>query len=674
MENLLKLNVLDSQLYQQLQCLKAVEQRYDAYGMRKISKESKFSDSIWKFEGIEQPDFIWNNYFSENQYPLMILLKVVMFHQIELNNRAVSMITSIPEFMFKFGNMLESKQLLTINTNSSIKGLSHLRKEDITQVVSCFIQEKQKLFNHPALSLLAKLKDIPFNSIKEAPFLYSNFELPWGKTEVVKWIKNISEQLGYYHVTNPYPAISFSQISEIVKNAEPWVTDKRMSVITKIFDLVRNNQDKNSKREMNSNKPQINTFISKAITKNYGSYFKSFLPLEFDTKGKIKMSWLNDLFKLARSAATQIILLTTGIRNVDLRNLQVECCVPSKRSDLLYYLVLNIKKTKLKNFVIPVPLITYKATKLLEAIRWDESSEFLINRLQATNQGKDRKAGQEWAIADGKVTGGIIRYFFDYYSINLVIDEDKDFEATAHCYRATLAGWIGSHSKFAILILKKLFGHSNGLMPDAYLKNNPIVIKKRKEIIKESTFKTVEQITNAIVNDQIAGGKAESLKTGIEELKKDINQSHSLTEAELNLTLKEQFKGLLYDRIQSGQMNALLTPMSVICMRNANDTTESPCSHDKYRRMRSDSGFSKAYSEVLGTLPDLANCIGNKCKDSLMGDWSLPLYEAYLFYKQLLLGLENSFDEEQTAKIFIKQYAKDIKEVFGDIEVELANG
>lgn len=674
MENLLKLNVLNSQLYQQLQCLKALGEKYDTYDMSKISNESKFTDNVWKFKNFDQPDFKWLNYFSENQFPLMMLIKVVIHHQIELNNKATSIISVVPEFMSKFGHLLEEKNILTISGSSSIKGLSYLKKEDITQVVSCYIQKKKSVFNYHALSVFSYVEKTPFDSIKEAPFLHGNLELPWEGNDISSWVNNVNNQLGYYHIATPYIPIPLSQISQIITHADPWISEERIRVISEIFYLVRNNQDKNSKREKNSKKPQINRFISRTIVENYGRYFKSFLPLEFDVKGKIKMSWLNDLFKLARGAATQIILLTTGIRNVDLRNLQVGCCISSKRSDLLYYLVLNIKKTKLKNFVIPVPSRTYKATKLLEAIRWEESSKFLLNRVQKINRGKKRKEGEEWAIADGKVTGQIIRYFFNYYSIDLIIDEDKDYEATAHCYRSTLAGWIGSHSKFAILILKKLFGHSNGLMPDAYLKNNPIVIKKRKEIIKESTFKTVEQITNAIVNDQIAGGKAESLKTGIEELKKDINQSQSLTEAELNLTLKEQFKGLLYDRIQSGQMNALLTPMSVICMRNANDTTESPCSHDKYRRMRSDSGFSKAYSEVLGTLPDLANCIGNKCKDSLVGDWSLPLYEAYVFYKQLLLGLENSFDEEQTAKIFIKQYAKDIKEVFGDIEVELANG
>jgi hypothetical protein len=214
-------------------------------------------------------------------------------------------------------------------------------------------------------------------------------------------------------------------------------------------------------------------------------------------------------------------------------------------------------------------------------------------------------------------------------------------------------------------------------MPDAYLKHNPLVQKKRKENLETAQKKMASSISEAIFSGKVSGGKASALKKGIEAFEESESptlKSSSKTEGEIHLSLQERFTELLFERISSGQMFAMLTPLSVICLRNSNDTSESPCSHDKYRMMRNDSNFNKAISETLGTLPAPENCIGNKCKDSLMGNWSLPLYETYLFYIEYLQHIhEGEVDLLEEANLFVKQYAQSIQEVFGYVNGEHVN-
>lgn len=667
-------NVLSNHLYKQVQCLRVLENKFNQYDMSTISNQSEFSDMIWRFREFDMPDLNWDTYFSSEQYPLMLLCKVTVYSQITYSNKAISYIRCMKDFMGKFGELLLKKNILTINDEAEIKGLDSISHNDIQLVIENHIKANSKRFSQNAISFFSALAAIPKDLISDAPFLGYSCDLPW-TGNMLGWQEDIESSLNYYHSKRPYPPIPFPIVSEIVSNASEWLKEEHHSIVSEVFNLVRNNQEKNSKRESRQNKPVINSYISKVLKDKYASYFEPLLPMEYNSKGVIKMEWLNKLFKLVRSSCCQIILLTSGIRNVDLRHLQVGCCIPSKRNDLLYYLVLNIKKTKLKNYIIPVPQKTYDAIKLLENIRWDLSSVFLLNKVSISGSSSSiiRNEGEEWAIADTKVVSEIIKFFFNYYDIPTKFTDDNDYEATAHCYRTTLAGWIGQHSHMAIILLKKIFGHSNGVMPDAYLKHNPIVKKKRAEIIQSSHDILATRITDAVMSKKISGGKAKSLKAGVSNLNDELNQSNSKLEGDLKMTIKEQFKELLLGRIATGQMYAMLTPLSVVCLRNAANTTESPCSHEKYRRMRKDKVFVKSISETLGTLPDPANCVGNKCQDSLLGDWSLPLYETYEYYKNLLLNTGNpQSDIELEAELFIKQYGPDLKDVFEDIQLELA--
>ena len=668
MEHIIKLddnNLLSKQLWM----LKKLEQSFENVDMTKISATSKFTDNTWTFPCISEPDFKWEECFSADQYPLMLLCKLTLYYQITYLNKARTSVRYIKPFITYFSDILKEKKILTTNNDYSINGLDLLTSSDISLVVEQRITTNNNSFDGSALTLLSWLNTLPTALVKNAPIFTRKAELPWDGS-YYNWLHDNIACLGHFKDSVSYPPIPFPIVSQILNSALPWIDTNRIEKLTEVFDLFRK-ELKGTKAVTYTKK--FSQKLTKKLKNSYQDFFSDFFPMEFDDSQLISARWYRDLFFLIRSACCQIILLTTGLRNVDTRLLKVGCCAPSGRSELLYYLVTNIKKTKKKNLVLPVPEATYLAVKLLENIRIDTSSVFIFSSLNAQ---KNRSKGEEWGIADTKSIGAMIRRFFSHYKIPQLLNSELDIEASAHCFRATLAGWIGQNSYMAIIILKRLFGHSNALMPDAYLRNNPIIIKQRESLIKSNQLELAKEITKAISSSSLAGGKADVISSGYNNLKNTINEdlattnSESQLETDLDLTLDEQFTQLLFERISSGQIYGMLTPLSVICMRKTSDTSESPCSHEKYRKLRADKNFSKALTEILGTLPDPVNCIGNKCKDSLIGSWSVPLYETYIFYIDYLKNVSNKKSDEDfynEAYLFIKQYGDDIKKAFHEV-------
>ena len=154
------IHILSSHLYKQVQCLRVLENKFNQYDMSTISNQSKFSDMIWSFREFDMPDLNWDTYFSSKQYPLMLLCKVTIYSQITYSNKAISLVRCMKDFMGKFGELLLSKNILTINDEAEIKGLDSISHNDIQLVVENHIKTNNRRFNESALSFFSALTTI----------------------------------------------------------------------------------------------------------------------------------------------------------------------------------------------------------------------------------------------------------------------------------------------------------------------------------------------------------------------------------------------------------------------------------------------------------------------------------------------------------------------------------
>ena len=394
----------------------------------------------------------------------------------------------------------------------------------------------------------------------------------------------------------------------------------------------------------------------------------------FDTavKARSLVVWLRDLLYLARGACVNVILLTTALRNGDVRALQVGACSPSKRIDMLFYLRADIQKTS-NVVIIPVPGQTDKAYRLLEKIKVT-NSPYLIDAglLQAgynvnttvdviSGEGDDAEA---W-LKGGDSLNDMIRDFAVHFNIPF-ISPTTGKPCTAHCYRTTVAGWLGSASNLSLLLVRRLFGHSNNVMPTVYLNNNPAFVAEREAQKERAQGETARQMGLAASQGRLAGIKGEQMMRGYQDHKSRMEaenqKSHSLTDAEVLMT----FIQILEQRINIGSVCAFLTPFGVQCMRNPSDTSQPPCAKRANRNKTQDIA-----PELLKHVSDInpQQCIGTSCTEAVLGPWSTSVLETLNWYRALLSHqLGDAFTEEhfiESAKQFIQQYQDPLRKVFG---------
>lgn len=269
----------------------------------------------------------------------------------------------------------------------------------------------------------------------------------------------------------------------------------------------------------------------------------------------------------------------------------------------------------------------------------------------------------------------LISKFAAHYNIKLDTIANDDHDATAHCIRATLAGYIGTNSHAAIIILKRLFGHSNNLMPDAYLVNNPLIIKQRRKNITDAQEAQATIMAKSIVRGKVTGIKGKQLLDGVKHIAGELRaelKNESLTEMDFHVRLEERLKEILLMRIQGEDIYALMTPVGVICMRCQSDSTDSPCAKLGNHQQRNALNISKEVTDALATLPNPAQCVGKECPDALLGeDWSWDLLYNFDYYIKLHKGQgHKNIDMRNQAKHFIKNYAPLLKDIYADLREE----
>jgi len=652
----------------QWQCLDSIKVRYENSEMIEISGTSSFHDDQWFYNDPHLKEHHWvpksSGYmgrdatFKDDELPLMMLCKIVCYRKMALELRPSNILRMCKAFYNLFIDVLRQKNILIANTNDVFKSISLLTTEDIKLVAELHIAKSFGSLSSAPFAFLGMIKAMPIEAVKEAPFYSLSTTLPWQEENVSleTWIEQLKRSQGYETLYGSYPAIPIEQVNQIIKLAMKWLDNLEM--FEEIFGWVKLHIEEKGRWKNHLPVPLKNKIFAK-----YYDKLNAIFPFRYTSEGRLSKGWFRDLIMVSHGSAIWIILLTVGIRNVDMRNLKIGCCKPTRRNDLLYYIVLDIEKTQQRNYVLPVPEYTYRAVKLLESVRYDFDCPYLITTLQ---KGKKNDKPEKSGVYDGGTLNRRIWNFLAYYQIELNLGENSDQEATAHCVRVTLASWIGANSNMAILLLRRLFGHTNVLMPDAYLCHNPLIIEQRKRNINEAQHNLAEDIAKGMVNGKLAGTKGELLLKGKRYFEDSL--SYSLTEMDTHVSLKQRIKEMLLQRMVSGDIYALKTPMGVVCLRNCNDTSDTPCAKSVNTNKRRAKNIAKEITDALGTMPNPAQCIGKDCKDALIGEpWSQPLKDSFDYYLKYLEGVGyQGIDIKLEAQNFVTEYGPLLEQVYGE--------
>lgn len=608
--------------------------------------DSKFEDEIWKDDKYK---IYWSSHIH-NDYPIIrLLMKCYAFEEKKIRKNTISHIrTKCIDNIKELTTALISNKIIINKEGEQVIGLSMLNDEILLGAIDLSIVSVERNIN----TVVDKINSIYkyFNFLRlivsDIPFLRSHIEFPWEKSNqtVRDWTEQrIIDIEHFIHESRGYKALPAETYYPLI--------EKSMLILDKLEDEILGLYD------MKLNSPRNNTALRLSsldrIHEKYGKEF-SIINMEpyYTEKNYLSMYWVNEIIHLAKGACINIILLTTGLRNSDLRDLTVNCCKPSEHIDSLYYISAKLNKTS-NNIHIPVPPQTFQAISLLSKLKSSDSKYLLDSGLRT----KEKKSTA--LRATGTTVNAIIRAFAKHFEIPFAWDE-KDTDYVSHCYRSTVAGFLSESSNLSIIMIRRLFGHSNDLMPTFYQRNNPIFVRQQKEDHELAAKESASIIANATIDGRVAGPKGEDIKRGFDKFKQE---SLSMTDKEL----RQSFEEMVNDRLLNGSTCGFLTPFGVLCMRNPTDSSQPPCSK------RSHKDISKEIDpEIIDFLSaiDPPNCIGIGCSESMIGPWSKFIIKSLVDYKKIVKHQYGDlFSEEhfiEHAKSFIKTYEPLIKEVFGE--------
>ena len=662
--------------------LEDIERRYKTADVSCFLHNTSIFDNEWCFK--DRYTIKFNEYLpTPEQKPLRLLLQVATYEMIHtLHLSASTAYGYLLNFLGEYIPMLIERGILLAHHNAPFASFSSIEDHEITHTVQLALA-KRKIIPIGALTFIGKLSALPQQEFKT---LIGKLPTPWhgDGVSILKWCEQQRNIAGIETERKFHPPLPFETVSTIVKHSLPIIgSHDALEGFTAAIRKARDTNKSIDPSKALASAKECAPVRDYVLTQR--DIFDQIIPIKINTRETRKngrgypqlyldVSWTNHTLRLAQSACAWIILLTTGLRNVDMRNLRVGCCQPSKKHKDIYWFVSDVKKTK-NRIVLPVGKTTYQAVKLLERLRYNDNP-FLLTELKKPNTFKlpvsKRKLTKDelGKMRESTSLNKLLKFLPDYYDfeLNTILDE----EATAHCVRATLAGYIAEHSHVAILLLKRMFGHTNALMPDEYIRRNPLVIKKREEMLKKTHGAMARDLAKAIVNREVGGSYGTTLEKGAEALKDDINEefklkNENLTEMDLLQTMEERLTNVLLDDIEGGETYALITPLSVVCMRPTNDGTDSPCAAHLNHAKRQDSKISKAITDALMTLPNPSQCVGISCPTALLvKKWSRKLLETFDFYVNYRAGINADFNVEEEAKTFVKMYAEPLKKIYSE--------
>lgn len=350
-----------------------------------------------------------------------------------------------------------------------------------------------------------------------------------------------------------------------------------------------------------------------------------------------------------KRAAIVVILFTTGLRSWEVRNLRVGCCVPDTALgiDAFYRLTVTVRKTSKEYkqgqvISIPVPETTYKAVRVLERLGTLKRREnYLIAPLQS-----NEKTGH---VKDQLTAASLINYVKAFAR-----DVGVGYEPHPHQFRKTIAGWFVMNSPvLGPLLVMRLFSHRSMNMTEMYLRNNPLIVEARQEVLVEQSLKIVSEIGTSVRLGKLAGAAGERMKEGISQ----DPLFEGITGDSLGATMEEYLR----ERALHGSMHFLLTPLS-ICAFDPNDETEKPCVKLIPALQLEDLEIDQHHA---GGLPFVSKCVGAKCDHCLITQCgSQALDQSVAFYKSLIDG---AIKEDYSQNLHLMESAREFVELYAPI-------
>lgn len=562
--------------------------------------------------------------------------------------------------------LIENKKILAGQNGSVLLGLSHLTDDDLLLMLDMrMVSASSELAFRNECNDVANFHTFSNHIAEQVPAYQIRARLPWQKSgePVSIWVKRRAVDLSMsFPETEGFDPLTSETVQSLVEKSLNLI-DLYFEHFVEIAPTVARYYD-GKKYEKK---------FTLGLLEKFGPIFSPIMAVPNINgisrsqiiSGKL-LPWLRDLLYLARGACVNVILLTTGLRNIDVRGLMVGECRPSGRADLLFYLRADLQKTK-NVVVLPIPDQTDKAIRLLEKIKFTDSPYLLDAKILKSN----RRTHSESSIHrfdNGHAVNNMLEDFAAHFNIPFLSPITGE-RFTAHNYRTTVAGWLGAASNLSLLLVRRLFGHSNNVMPTVYLNNNPIVVAERNKQKAQANAETARQMALAASQGRLAGIKGEQLERGYQSYKSrmesDKQKSHALTDAEIIMS----FTQILEQRINSGSMCGFLTPFGVVCGRNPTDTSQSPCA-ERANRKKTQGIAPELLKHLSDINPD--QCIGTSCSEAMLGPWSTSIRETLNWYYALVRHqLSDAFTEKhfiESAKQFIKQYQAPIRKVFGIAE------
>jgi hypothetical protein len=634
---------------------KCIDQLATQYKHKKIrGTDNNFEDDKW-IDLNNRKSISWSTIVdNDNSQALILLLKIGAYHQVESRKNAIfTMRGNLSGFMTLLNKVLKNKRILVGRRNELLVGFNEITTNDLRQAIDERIISGFSVKNHMA-SILGFVKEIPRQEINNLPIFTANYDYPWQGSTLLDWVNKRHSDLGF----------SLPEIKSYL-SMPPGITqliiEHSMSMIENHGENILAIHSKAMECDASNYSAFFNSRDGASFMKSISDIFDQLIPIVIRRKGRERISaeWFRRIVNLLRGACINIILLTTGLRSFDLTSLKIGCCKPSGRVDILNYLDTDISKTNIR-ILLPVPEQTRKAIDLLERLRWNDSNPYVI-----ASSYTNKVNNSEFRVTASTINRWLAN-FAKYYDIPFVITDRNDDEYTAHCYRATVAGWLDSSSNLSILLIKRLFGHTNSLMPLSYLHHNPYFIKARKESLEQASEVMSARMSKAAEQHLLSGKRGEDLIRGFEEYKSENSvSSESLSDKELFTTFQARIK----ERIMSGSMYAMMTPFGVICTRNPNDSTPTPCAKLSDRDILRESEVNKELWDYMQARPNPGQCIGKNCEHAMLGPWSTAIRDSFAWYIDFLAGRngqELTTDELKIeAKSFVQQYAPDMQKIFG---------
>jgi integrase len=667
--------------------IRNIEAKYAGEVLTECEPACKFNDDIWKLDAGRQIN--WGKHIKAHpeQYPLLLTLKIAAFYRIQVAKMQIADFHGqLTKFMAVFGQGMKREGVLTANVNQPFVPANVISEEKITQYLFAAIERGEITSGgFGVLSLLERIIATPASFFQSADMLRIDVKVPWRdlKTE-----QNIGRAKFYlakiFGVEDELKIKSYQAFSEdVIAGVLPpaiGLIEKHSALLIKAFDITATPsayQKLNPIYFMAATRDDLK-IIHAGLTKDFPNW-----PFAGFQKYNVTKKIIEDWYDLAQGAALWVLMLTTALRGVDIReNLFRNCYDQDGDSDLIFYLLTDIKKTKTKDYIIPVPSLTIKAIDYLNSTNHAPADVPNLT-VRRTKVGRSGQANT-WHYPKNGDINRLLRLWAEFCEQNVLdgLDEEDNQDGMAHRCRATMAGWVGTNSPLSVLIVRRLFGHKNGVMPDHYLRGNRHVQQVREELRSKTYSDFSSQMADAIVDNKFSGGVRDILSQGREHLKGLIieeasRNNESLTEGDIRKRLKERIRFILLAKLNNGDMLALQTPLAFVCTRNPGSATDAPCAINSTKNQRLEQEIDKTFATSLQMtgLPELDNCKGASCQHSFLYDNPIArtLLEQFKYYTLYLRGIKHTdIDLDKEAKSFVSLYTKPLTDVYPDAVKSIA--